>query len=613
MTYEIAQSASVSPDSADSHFDVSVIIPVYNCERYIAETLQSVFDQKLGEYLLEVIVVDDGSTDDSLNIMTEIAKSHSNMTIESIPNSGSASAPRNRGLELATGEYVFFLDADDKLADGALETLLAVARETGSGVIACKLGPFGPSKRASALPSRAFKKSQFAVDFIDSKAYTTLGALKLFQTSILKEHKIQFPPGYAVGEDQPFTMLAYFHSPHVTILSDRIYYWARGRDDGTNVTSIGQPATEHYKKIKRLIEVIASFDLPAERRDPLLERPTVAPSGFRTVFGGSFLTLFDAQQRKEVVNELHKLVGPLMTKSLRAKGNLESQIIADLLCRNDVESLEQVCRVLGEREPLPLELDHETQQFVYRPIRGKAIGDLTLSIDPYLAQIEFSGMSVRVRGTAVLPGSALPPDRASIVWVHRRSNEQFIAPSSIDARYRTERGCCIEFSSQLDTERLELSSEWDSFIELQWGSYVARERFGKAKGKGLSTQPVFMGNPKSVAVFFTKFGNLSLDIGPTREYAKLLSNSHPQVVGSFPSPKRQSVIVEGQLANIVDATLVYASTSKERQLEWHRLTSTCIAIVLPRGITQNSRYAIRLSDATGNQFTVTDTGRVPKS
>src|SRR5699024_8232695 len=124
---------------------------------------------------------------------------------------------------------------------------------------------------------------------------------------------------------------------------------------------------------------------------PLLERPTVAPSGFRTVFGGSFLTLFDAQQRKEVVNELHKLVGPLMTKSLRAKGNLESQIIADLLCRNDVESLEQVCRVLGEREPLPLELDHETQQFVYRPIRGKAIGDLTLSIDPYLAQIEFSG------------------------------------------------------------------------------------------------------------------------------------------------------------------------------------------------------------------------------
>lgn len=607
MTTEITGSASASPISATPRPDVSVIIPVYNCERYISETLQSVFDQALSDFQLQIIAVDDGSTDGSLAIMEEIAEHRSNMIVESIPNSGSASAPRNHGLEIATGEYVFFLDADDKLAEGALEKLLTTAYQTRSGVIACKLGPFGPSKRASALPSRAFKKSQFAVDFIDSKAYTTLGALKLFKTSILKDHGIQFPPGYAVGEDQPFTMLAYFHSPHVTILADRIYYWARGRDDGTNVTSIGQPATEHYKKIKRLIEVVASFDLPSERRNPLLERPTVAPTGFRTVFGGSFLTLFDAHQRKEVVDELHKLVSPLMTNSLRAKGNLEAQVISDLLCRNDVESLEQLCQFLGDRLPVPLEFDEEAQHFVYRPKQGPSIGDLALSIEPYLAQIKFSGMNVGVRGTATLPGSTRPPDRVSTVWVHRRSGVQTVSAGKIDAQYLTDRGACIEFSSWLETDRLELSSEWDSYVEMQWGSCTVRERFGRAKGKGIVTQPVFLGNKNSVVVFFTKFGNLSLDVGPTRDYTKVPSESLPQIVGSFPSPRRQSVIVEGQLSNIVSAIVVSGSSTKEIRADWHRLTSSCIAVVLPRRITPKSRYEIKLSDAAGNQLTVIDT------
>lgn len=607
MTTEFTGSANASPVSATSRPDVSVIIPVYNCERYISETLQSVINQNLGEYQLQIIAVDDGSTDASLAILKEIAEHRSDMIVESIPNSGSASAPRNRGLELASGEYVFFLDADDKLAEGALDRLLTTAHQTGSGVIACKLGPFGPSKRASALPSRAFKKSQFAVDFIDSKAYTTLGALKLFKTSILKDHRIQFPPGYAVGEDQPFTMEAYFHSPHVTILADRIYYWARGRDDGTNVTSIGQPATEHYKKIKRLIEVVASFNLPPERRNPLLERPTVAPTGFRTVFGGSFLTLFDAHQRKEVVDELHKLVSPLMTNSLRAKGNLEAQVIADLLCRNDVESLEQLCQFLGDRLPVPLEFDEEAQHFVYQPKQGLSIGDLALSIEPYLAQIIFSGMNVGVRGTVTLPGSNRPPERVSTVWVHRRSGEQTVGAGKIDAQYFTDRGACIEFSSWLETDQLELSSEWDSYVEMQWGNCTVRERFGRAKGKGLVTQPVFLGNKNSVVVFFTKFGNLSLDVGPTREYTKVTTESLPQIVGSFPSPKRQSVIVEGQLSNIVNATVVSDSTTKEIQADWHRLTSSCIAVVLPRRITSKSRYEIKLSDAAGHQLTVIDT------
>lgn len=610
MTIEVTECPNDSPDTTASRPDVTVIIPVYNCERYIPETLQSVFDQNLSDDRLEIIAVDDGSTDDSLPIMRKLAEQHPNMVVESIPNSGSASAPRNRGLELAHGEYVFFLDADDKFADGALEQLLAVAHKTGSGVIACKLAPFGPSKRASALPSRAFKKTQLAVDFIDSKAFTTLGVLKLFRRSILEDHQIRFPPGYAVGEDQPFTMLAYFYSPHVSILSDRIYYWARGRDDGTNVTSIGQPATEHFKKIKQLIEIVASFDLPPERRDFLLERPTIAPTGFRTVFGGSFLNLFDARRRKEVVQELHNLVGPLMTKTLRAKGKPESQVIADLLCRNDFESLERFCHILGEPQPVPLEFEEPTQQFVYQPKHGSPIRDLSLSIEPYLTQIEYKEATISFKGTVMMPGSTRPPERVFSVWIHRRSGEEIVASGQIGSQYLTRQGLCTEFSSRLDVARFELSSEWDAFIGAQWGSYTVRERCGREKGKGIATQPVFFGNPSFAVAFFTKFGNLSIDVGPTREYKKSLYLSRPQIVGSFPSPKRRSVIVEGQLANITSATVTLGSSTKEIQAEWHRLTETCIAVVMPRRIRSDSNYAIKLFDAADNQFTVIDTREV---
>lgn len=612
MTIDVTESTTQPPGTTAPRPDVSVIIPVYNCERYISETLDSVFDQNLPENRLEVIAVDDGSSDNSLEILKEISQHHPNMFVESMPNTGSASAPRNRGLDLARGEYVFFLDADDKLAERALERLLEVADQTGSGVVGCKLGPFGPSKRASALPSRAFKKTQFSVDFIDSKAFTTLGALKLFRRSILETHNIRFPLGYAVGEDQPFTMLAYYHSPHVSILSDRIYYWARGRGDGTNVTSIGQPAAEHFKKITKLIEVVASFNLPPQRRDPLLERPTVAPTGFRTVFGNSFLTQFDAGQREQVVHELSSLVGPLMTKSLRAKGKAPSQILADLICRNDVESIEQLCQTLAERQPIPLEFNQSSQQFAYQPKNGSPINDLALSLEPYLTQVYYDRRTLNLKGTVILPGSTRAPDEVSLIWIHRRSEERVVSSKQTNSQYLTGRGICTEFGSTLDLDSLEFSSEWDAFVEVRWESYAIRERFGNAKGKGIPTQPVFFGNPKFAVAFFTRFGNLSIDIGPTRQYSRSLTSAAPQVVGSFPSPSRRSVIIEGQLSNIVSVTVTIGSSTKEIQTRWHRLTETCIAVVMPRRVTSKLSYKIQLWDAANNRFTAIDTSERPQ-
>lgn len=92
---------------------ISVIIPVYNAEKYLAETLDSVLNQTFTDF--EVIAVNDGSTDNSLNILNEYGNKDSRIKIFSNSNSGVSTA-RNTGIEKASGEYICFIDADDLIA-----------------------------------------------------------------------------------------------------------------------------------------------------------------------------------------------------------------------------------------------------------------------------------------------------------------------------------------------------------------------------------------------------------------------------------------------------------------------------------------------------------------
>ena len=102
---------------------VSVIVPVYNVEPYLSECLDSVLTQSIGLDRLELIAVDDGSTDGSAEILDRYADRHPDMRVFHEPNSGGPGRPRNVGLNHASGKYIFFLDADDYLGRQALERL----------------------------------------------------------------------------------------------------------------------------------------------------------------------------------------------------------------------------------------------------------------------------------------------------------------------------------------------------------------------------------------------------------------------------------------------------------------------------------------------------------
>ena len=116
-----------------SDYKVSIIMPVYNAQKYLTDSLESIVNQSIGVENLEVIIVNDASTDASKGIIDEYCKRHSNFkAIHLTENIGGAYGPRNVALEHVSSDYVMFLDADDTFLPDACELLYTEILKSGA-------------------------------------------------------------------------------------------------------------------------------------------------------------------------------------------------------------------------------------------------------------------------------------------------------------------------------------------------------------------------------------------------------------------------------------------------------------------------------------------------
>ncbi|MCU0094795.1 glycosyltransferase [Bacillus sp. OR9] len=122
---------------------LSVVITNYNKEQYLAQCLQSVVEQTLKG--IEIIVVDDGSTDNSMRVLRQYEKQHNNLKVYRQQNSG-VSAARNAGLQKANGEYVTFLDADDYVHLAGYEKMYEVASGNNADMVIANIICFNEYK-----------------------------------------------------------------------------------------------------------------------------------------------------------------------------------------------------------------------------------------------------------------------------------------------------------------------------------------------------------------------------------------------------------------------------------------------------------------------------------
>ena len=250
-----------------SFIDVSVIIPVWNVEPYLRRCLDSVLHQTIGPERLEVIAVDDGSTDGSSALLDDYAARYPQLHVFHEPNSGGPGRPRNVGLDHASGRYVFFLDADDYLGDEALERLVAMADRNRSDVVLGKM--VGVDGRR--VPARAFRRSRDRADLKD--VYSTLTVLKLFRRSLIERLGLRFAEGLTGGEDGPFTVRAYLQSNVISVVADYDCYYCRLRHGSqSKKSSRNDDILEYLARTSDRIELLAAHRGPGRDRDRLMTR-----------------------------------------------------------------------------------------------------------------------------------------------------------------------------------------------------------------------------------------------------------------------------------------------------------------------------------------------------
>lgn len=246
---------------------VTVIVPVYNPGPFLERCAASMLAQTLPAGRLEVIFVDDGSTDDSPARMDALASENPHFRVIHTPNSGWPGRPRNIGIDEARGEYVQFLDQDDAMAPEALERLLEMATRNHSDIVIGKV-----ASDFRGVPHGLFRHNRETCTIRDAPLIDSLTPHKMFRTAFLRDNAIRYPEGRRRLEDQLFMVRAYFAAERVSILGDVLCYFYLRRADGGNAGSEQIVPLDYYANLREVLDVVIAHTEPGGFRDSLLRR-----------------------------------------------------------------------------------------------------------------------------------------------------------------------------------------------------------------------------------------------------------------------------------------------------------------------------------------------------
>lgn len=206
---------------------VSIVIPVYNGEKYIKQCLDFLF-AKDTEGILEVIAVNDGSRDASLDILYGYAATQKNLTVIDKENGGAAQA-RRTGIAAATGEYIGFLDIDDKAAPDVYISMYEKAKATDADIVFCNYTEVF-SKGNNVVKNKFSQCQSFpltpkeAMDYLHRRqAYFPFPWNKLIRTELIRA--IEFPTGNFVGEDYDMQLRLLERAERIEYVDTDAYYY----------------------------------------------------------------------------------------------------------------------------------------------------------------------------------------------------------------------------------------------------------------------------------------------------------------------------------------------------------------------------------------------------
>lgn len=256
---------------------ISVVIPVYNTEKYLGRCIDSVLCSTFRNF--EMILVDDGSTDHSLDICRRYSQKDKRIKLFSQGHSGVCAA-RNKGIELSRGEWVVFVDSDDMISCDFLETI------AGEEYQDCDILIFDYARRDRRLGAKRRKRTAKAERYVryyrkrhmasmirkmlyaetlekDGNSSLLSPCAKAYRTSVIQQYSIRFPDDIIIGEDKLFNIMFYLKMKKCAYIP-KIVYYVRWRSD--SATHCFQPEfVKNYirfqRRLKRLLKKHGIFFL----------------------------------------------------------------------------------------------------------------------------------------------------------------------------------------------------------------------------------------------------------------------------------------------------------------------------------------------------------------
>ncbi|TGV01588.1 glycosyltransferase [Flavivirga rizhaonensis] len=289
---------------------LSIVVPFYNAELHIERCLYSLVSQNIDHGDYEIILIDDGSLDNSIKIAEKFKNNHKNVLIHSQRNKG-LGATRNKGIELAKGKYIYFIDADDYLASNTLGTILKHAEELdlellGFNTIATEKTDLFTSKTKEKTHSADILKG---VDFLVKNKYHRLEAWwYIIKREYLLETDYKFEEGKFM-EDAIFTFNIFLKAKRTMFLQIDAHRYVK-----TNDSIMNNNKQEHLLKvIEDYISLVFRFDTLANRieADHVLNAQEIVKSIKYKSTVSIYFMFFKIIKSKMSIKDINKILNRL--------------------------------------------------------------------------------------------------------------------------------------------------------------------------------------------------------------------------------------------------------------------------------------------------------------
>lgn len=275
------------------NYEVSVIVPVFNGEKYISSTLKHIISQDFDNF--EIIVIDDGSTDNSFEIINQVlANSTIPYNIFKQKNKGVSSA-RNKGIELATGEYIIFVDCDDMIDNNYISSLFNTINNFDADFALARLQKV--DNNGNILSKNTFFNQNVITtyEFLEKEFKMELSfnfCQFIYRASLLKKNNIKFNEKAVYGEDAEFTYNALIKGESIAIVNDTYYNYLQHESSAIS--------TLNYRRFE-FVETLEKLNM-GEDLNNLIKTQRIPKS----IFGNIMYFFYNNYSFNEVILEMNK-------------------------------------------------------------------------------------------------------------------------------------------------------------------------------------------------------------------------------------------------------------------------------------------------------------------